>query len=130
MCEPQVFGLWAGSSLAKMPSDGRAGGPRLGLDTSLIGTISTWGTILNFDFPFPLALFNWLQKIYSLFHSGCEWWLILRYKLMKKNSENLLSNSFVMCRSFENILLNNFQVIFFERMTKNYFKVNILSKLC
>ena len=36
MCEPQVFGLWAGSSLAKMPSDGRAGGPRLGLDTSLV----------------------------------------------------------------------------------------------
>ena len=35
MCEPQVFGLWAGSSLAKMPSDGRAGGPGLGLDTSL-----------------------------------------------------------------------------------------------
>ena len=35
MCEPQVFGLRAGSSLAKMPSDGRAGGPRLGLDTSL-----------------------------------------------------------------------------------------------
>ena len=36
MCEPQVFGLWAGSSLAKMPSDGRAGGPRLELDTSLV----------------------------------------------------------------------------------------------
>ena len=36
MCEPQVFGLRAGSSLAKMPSDGRAGGPRLGLDTSLV----------------------------------------------------------------------------------------------
>ena len=35
MCEPQVFGLWAGSSLAQMPSDRRAGGPRLGLDTSL-----------------------------------------------------------------------------------------------
>ena len=35
MCEPQVFGLRAGSSLAKMPSDGRAGGPRLRLDTSL-----------------------------------------------------------------------------------------------
>ena len=34
--EPQVFGLRAGSSLAKMPSDGRAGGPRLGLDTSLL----------------------------------------------------------------------------------------------
>ena len=38
MCEPQVFGLRAGSSLAKMPSDGRAGGPRLGLDTSLMYT--------------------------------------------------------------------------------------------
>ena len=38
MCEPQVFGLWAGSSLAKMPSDGRAGGPRLGLNTSLLIT--------------------------------------------------------------------------------------------
>ena len=38
MCEPQVFGLRAGSSLAKMPSDGRAGGPRLGLDTSLKST--------------------------------------------------------------------------------------------
>ena len=38
MCEPQVFGLWAGSSLAKMPSDGRAGGPRLRLDTSLTPT--------------------------------------------------------------------------------------------
>ena len=36
MCEPQVFGLRAGSSLAKMASDGRAGGPRLGLDTSLL----------------------------------------------------------------------------------------------
>ena len=35
MCEPQVFGLQAGSSLAKMPTDGQAGGPRLGLDTSL-----------------------------------------------------------------------------------------------
>ena len=35
MCEPQVFGLRAGLSLAKMPSDGRAGSPRLGLDTSL-----------------------------------------------------------------------------------------------
>ena len=39
MCEPQVFGLRAGSSLAKMPSDGRAGGPRLGLDTSVGITI-------------------------------------------------------------------------------------------
>ena len=39
MCEPQVFGLWAGSSLAKMPSDGRAGSPRLGLDTSVGITI-------------------------------------------------------------------------------------------
>ena len=37
MCEPQVFELRAGSSLAKMASDGQAGGPRLGLDTSLIG---------------------------------------------------------------------------------------------
>ena len=36
MCEPQVFELRAGSSLAKMPSDGQAGGPRLGLDTSLV----------------------------------------------------------------------------------------------
>ena len=35
MCEPQVFGLWAGSSLAKMALDGQAGGPRLGLDASL-----------------------------------------------------------------------------------------------
>ena len=39
MCKPQVFGLRAGSSLAKMPSDGRAGGPRLGLDTSVGITI-------------------------------------------------------------------------------------------
>ena len=36
MCEPQVFGLRVGSGLAKLPSDGQAGGPRLGLDTSLI----------------------------------------------------------------------------------------------
>ena len=39
MCEPQVFGLRAGLSLAKMPSDGRAGGPRLGLDTSLVNRV-------------------------------------------------------------------------------------------
>ena len=38
MCEHQVFGLRVGSSLAKMPSDGRAGGPRHGLDTSLEAT--------------------------------------------------------------------------------------------
>ena len=41
MCEPQVFGLRAGSSLAKMPLDGWVGGPRLGLDTSLIGKDET-----------------------------------------------------------------------------------------
>ena len=42
MCEPQVFGLRAGSSLAKMPLDGRAGGPRLGLDTSLNLTLEPY----------------------------------------------------------------------------------------
>ena len=36
MCKPQVFRLWVGSSLAKLPSDGRAVGPRLGLNTSLL----------------------------------------------------------------------------------------------
>ena len=30
----------------------------------------------------------------------------------------------VMNQSFEKLLSNNFQVIIFERMTKNYFKVN------
>ena len=30
----------------------------------------------------------------------------------------------VMHKSFENLLSNNFQVIIFERMAKNYFKVN------
>ena len=35
ICEPQVFGLWAGSVSAKFPSDGQASGSRLGLDTSL-----------------------------------------------------------------------------------------------
>ena len=43
MCEPQVFELRAGSSLAKLPSDGRAGGPRLGLDTSLISKYTYLG---------------------------------------------------------------------------------------
>ena len=36
----------------------------------------------------------------------------------------------VMYKSFEKLLLNNFQVIIFERMAKNCFKVNILSKIC
>ena len=35
----EVFGLRAGLSLAKFASDGRAGRPRLGLDTSLNATI-------------------------------------------------------------------------------------------
>ena len=30
----------------------------------------------------------------------------------------------VMNKSFEKLLSNNFQVIIFERMAKNYFKVN------
>ena len=49
MCEPQVFGLWAGSSLAKMPSDRRAGGPRLGLDTSLHNTVNMTGEEFLFE---------------------------------------------------------------------------------
>ena len=44
--------------------------------------------------------------------------------MMKKNS------SFVIYKSFENLSLNNFQVIIFERMAKNCFKVNTLSKIC
>ena len=44
--------------------------------------------------------------------------------LMKKNS------SFVIYKSFENSLLNSFQVIIFERISKNCFKVNKLSKIC
>ena len=36
----------------------------------------------------------------------------------------------VMNKSFEKLLSNNFQVIIFERMAKNYFKVNILYKIC
>ena len=43
---------------------------------------------------------------------------------MKKNSY------FVIYKSFENLSLNNFQVIFFERIAKKCFKVNILSKIC
>ena len=35
LCELQVFGLPAGSGLAKLPLDGQAGDPRLGFDTSL-----------------------------------------------------------------------------------------------
>ena len=54
-------------------------------------------------------------------------WLLLRVLdfLIETDEKEV---SFVMCRSFENILLNNFQVIIFERMAKNCFKVNILSK--
>ena len=40
--------------------------------------------------------------------------------VMKKNSY------FVIYKSFENLSLNNFQVIDFERMSKNCLKVNIL----
>ena len=36
----------------------------------------------------------------------------------------------VMHKSFENLLSNNFQVIIFERIAKNCFNVNILSKIC
>ena len=36
----------------------------------------------------------------------------------------------VMNKSFEKLLSNNFQVIIFEIMAKNCFKVNILSKIC
>ena len=35
----------------------------------------------------------------------------------------------VMNKSFEKLLSNNFQVIIFERMAKNYFKMNILYKI-
>ena len=44
--------------------------------------------------------------------------------VMKKNSY------FVIYKSFENLSLNNFQVITFETMAKNCFKVNLLSKIC
>ena len=44
--------------------------------------------------------------------------------VMKKNS------SFVIYKSFEELSLNNFQVIIFERMAKNCFKENILSNIC
>ena len=37
---------------------------------------------------------------------------------------------FVIYKSFEKLSLNNFQVIIFERMAKNCFKVNILSNIC
>ena len=46
-----------------------------------------------------------------------------KHWLMKKNS------SIVIYKSFENILSNSFQVIIFERISKNCFKVNILSKI-
>ena len=42
--------------------------------------------------------------------------------MMKKNS------SFVIYKSFENLSLNNFQVIIFERMAKNCFKVTYYQK--
>ena len=64
MCEPQVFGLRAGLSLAKLPSDGRAGGPRLGLDTSL-----SWKSMKKTcfqtkdDIDRPLDRLNLLSKI-------------------------------------------------------------------
>ena len=58
MCEPQVFGLWAGSSLAKMPSDGRAGGPRLGLDTSLMYSAQ--------NYEIKVQIFSgYLKEVYS-----------------------------------------------------------------
>ena len=52
-------------------------------------------------------------------------WLLLRLLdfLIETDEKEV---SFVMCRSFENILLNNFQVIIFETITKTWFKVNIL----
>ena len=52
-------------------------------------------------------------------------WLLLRLLdfLIETDEKEV---SFVMWRSFENILLNNFQVIIFETITKTWFKVNIL----
>ena len=66
--------------------------------------------------------------------SKCKEWNAINIKfpttkvghegVMKKNSY------FVIYKSFENLSLNNFQVIHFERIAKNCFKVNILSKIC
>ena len=49
---------------------------------------------------------------------------VRQYSLIKADA------TFVMNKSFEKLLSNNFQVIIFERMAKNYFKVNILYKIC
>ena len=38
--------------------------------------------------------------------------------------------TFVICKNFDILLSNNFQVIVFERMAKNCFKENILSNIC
>ena len=56
MCKPEVFGLWVGSSLAKLPSDRRVGSPRLGHDTSLV--ISTVLFVAIFYFRFHASLNN------------------------------------------------------------------------
>ena len=56
MCKPEVFGLWVGSSLAKLPSDRRVGGPRLGHDTSLV--ISTVLFVAIFCFKFHASANN------------------------------------------------------------------------
>ena len=49
---------------------------------------------------------------------------VCQYSLIKADA------TFVMDKSFEKLLSNNFQVIIFERMAKNYFKVNVLYKIC
>ena len=67
MCKPEVFGLWVDSSLAKLPSDRRVGGPRLGHDTSLV--ISTVLFVAIFCFKFHASLNNknatWLYTYMS-----------------------------------------------------------------
>ena len=71
MCEPQVFGLWAGSSLAKMPSEGGAGGPRLGLDTSLAYNDAQRKLLSKMPIYLGICFICSHPGIYFIFISGC-----------------------------------------------------------
>ena len=70
-------------------------------------------------------------------------WCTLWQKILKKSNSKTIPTTKVrqqshimadatpvMYKSFEKLLSNNFQVIICERMAKNCFKVNILSKIC
>ena len=73
--------------------------------------------------PFYYTVACWQEKTLVMYNIKLPTTKVCQYSHIKADATP------VMNKSFEKLLSNNFQVIIFERMAKNYFKMNILYKI-